>query len=60
MTDTMDDIAEDKSFQAFDDDCRLLGSLLDECLKLEVGEAFVKRVDQIRLLAQVSKKNLST
>eukprot|EP00850_Spirogloea_muscicola_P006574 SM000031S11583 [mRNA] locus=s31:530160:538185:+ [translate_table: standard] len=52
MTDTTDDIAEEISFQSFDDDCRLLGSLLDECLKLEVGEEFIAKVDRVRLLAQ--------
>eukprot|EP00245_Coleochaete_scutata_P002535 TRINITY_DN13429_c0_g1_i2.p1 TRINITY_DN13429_c0_g1~~TRINITY_DN13429_c0_g1_i2.p1 ORF type:complete len:1088 (+),score=218.89 TRINITY_DN13429_c0_g1_i2:195-3458(+) len=54
MTDTTDEIVEEISFQLFDDDCRLLGSLLDECLKVEVGEKFMNRVDQLRLLAQSS------
>ncbi|GBG65573.1 hypothetical protein CBR_g51455 [Chara braunii] len=48
----LDEIAEDISFQAFDDDCRLLGSLLDECLRSEVGEEFMAKVDRIRVLAQ--------
>lgn len=53
MTDTTDDITEDLSFQALDDDCRLLKSLLDDCLKHEVGEEFLGKVDRIRALAQV-------
>lgn len=53
MTDITDDITEDLSFQALDDDCRLLKSLLDECLKLEVGEEFLAKVERVRTLAQV-------
>ena len=52
MTDTTDDIAEEISFQAFDDDCHLLGNLLNDCLQREVGQNFTDRVERVRLLAQ--------
>lgn len=52
MTDTTDDIAEEISFQAFDDDCHLLGNLLNDCLQREVGHQFTEKVDRVRLLAQ--------
>lgn len=52
MTDTTDDIAEEISFQAFDDDCHLLGNLLNDCLQREVGQGFTDKVDRVRLLAQ--------
>eukprot|EP00250_Pteridium_aquilinum_P033931 c6677_g1_i1 orf=354-3539(-) len=54
MTDTTDDIAEDLSFQAFEDDCHLLGNLLNDCLQHEVGHDFMEKVDRVRLLAQSS------
>lgn len=54
MTDTTDDIAEEISFQAFDDDCHLLGNLLNDCLTREVGPHFTEKVERVRLLAQVS------
>lgn len=53
MTDTTDDIAEEISFQAYDDDCHLLGNLLNDCLMREVGPDFTEKVDRVRLLAQV-------
>ncbi|CAM6092718.1 unnamed protein product [Calypogeia fissa] len=52
MTDTTDDIAEEISFQAFDDDCHLLGNLLNDCLTREVGPHFTEKVERVRLLAQ--------
>ncbi|GMH01843.1 hypothetical protein Nepgr_003682 [Nepenthes gracilis] len=52
MTDTTDDIAEEISFQSFDDDCRLLGSLLNDILQREVGSHFMEKVERIRVLAQ--------
>ncbi|CAJ2648338.1 phosphoenolpyruvate carboxylase 4-like [Trifolium pratense] len=52
MTDTTDDIAEEISFQSFDDDCRLLGNLLNDVLQREVGIAFVEKLEKIRILAQ--------
>lgn len=52
MTDTTDDIAEEISFQAFEDDCRLLGSLLNDVLQREVGQQFTEKVERERILAQ--------
>ncbi|CAI8604174.1 unnamed protein product [Vicia faba] len=52
MTDTTDDIAEEISFQSFDDDCRLLGNLLNDILHREVGTSFVDKLERIRVLAQ--------
>lgn len=54
MTDATDDIAEEISFQSFDDDCRMLGSLLNEVLQREVGGNFMEKVERNRILAQVS------
>lgn len=53
MTDTTDDIAEEISFQSFDDDCRMLRSLLQEVLQREVGGQFMDKVERNRILAQV-------
>ncbi|XP_016174958.1 phosphoenolpyruvate carboxylase 4 [Arachis ipaensis] len=52
MTDTTDDIAEEISFQSFDDDCRLLGNLLNDILQREVGTTVVDKLERIRVLAQ--------
>eukprot|EP00249_Psilotum_nudum_P025001 c29345_g1_i1 orf=511-3756(-) len=52
MTDTTDDIAEEISFQALDDDCHLLGNLLNDCLQREVGHEFTDKVGRVRLLAK--------
>ncbi|MED6122200.1 Phosphoenolpyruvate carboxylase 4 [Stylosanthes scabra] len=52
MTDTTDDIAEEISFQTFDDDCRLLGNLLNDILQREVGTTVVDKLERIRVLAQ--------
>ncbi|XP_010262445.1 PREDICTED: phosphoenolpyruvate carboxylase 4-like [Nelumbo nucifera] len=52
MTDTTDDIAEEISFQGFEDDCRLLGSLLNDVLQREVGTEFMEKVEKNRVLAQ--------
>ncbi|XP_024630663.1 phosphoenolpyruvate carboxylase 4 [Medicago truncatula] len=52
MTDTTDDIAEEMSFQGFDDDCKLLGNLLKDVLQREVGIDFVEKLAKIRILAQ--------
>ncbi|XP_075658531.1 phosphoenolpyruvate carboxylase 4 [Castanea sativa] len=52
MTDTTDDIAEEISFQSFDDDCRLLGSLLNDVLQREVGTKFMDKLERNRTLAQ--------
>lgn len=53
MTDITDDIAEEISFQSFDDDCRLLGNLLNDILQREVGTNLVDKLERIRVLAQV-------
>jgi hypothetical protein len=60
MTDTTDDIAEEISFQSFDDDCRLLGNLLNDILHREVGTTFVDKLERIRVLAQVTNFFLKT
>jgi len=60
MTDTTDDIAEEISFQGFDDDCRLLGNLLNDILHREVGTIFVDKLERIRVLAQVTNFFLQT
>ncbi|XP_019054247.1 PREDICTED: phosphoenolpyruvate carboxylase 4-like [Nelumbo nucifera] len=52
MTDITDDIAEEISFQGFEDDCRLLGSLLNDVLQREVGTEFMEKVEKYRVLAQ--------
>ncbi|XP_009615011.1 phosphoenolpyruvate carboxylase 4 isoform X1 [Nicotiana tabacum] len=52
MTDVTDDIAEEISFQGFEDDCRLLQSLLNDVLNREVGPQFMEKVERTRVLAQ--------
>jgi len=55
MADSTDDYhfaAEDYSLASLTDDCNLLGSLLDDCLKSEVGVELFDKVDRIRSLAQ--------
>ncbi|BAT98898.1 hypothetical protein VIGAN_10025900 [Vigna angularis var. angularis] len=52
MTDITDDIAEEISFQGFDDDCNMLGSLLNDILQREAGLIFVDKLEKIRVLAQ--------
>ncbi|XP_068327828.1 phosphoenolpyruvate carboxylase 4-like isoform X1 [Pyrus communis] len=52
MTDTTDDIAEEISFQSFEDDCRMLGSLLQEVLQREVRSQITEKVERTRILAQ--------
>lgn len=52
MTDITDDIAEELSFQGYEDDFRLLQSLLDEVLQREVGPKFMEKVERTRTLAQ--------
>lgn len=53
MLDTTDDIAEGISFQAFEDDCRLLASLLHDVLLRELGPRFIHILERNRILAQV-------
>ncbi|KAL2601463.1 hypothetical protein AAZV13_10G169700 [Glycine max] len=52
MTDITDDIAEEISFQSFDDDCRLLGNLLNDILQREVGTNLLDKIERTRVLAQ--------
>ncbi|VFQ95358.1 unnamed protein product [Cuscuta campestris] len=52
MTDVTDDIAEEISFQSFEDDCRLLQSLLNDVLHRELGPKFMGKVERTRCLAQ--------
>ncbi|GLT73117.1 hypothetical protein SLA2020_449960 [Shorea laevis] len=52
MTDTTDDIAEEISFQSFDDDCKLLGNMLNDVLQREVGSDFMEKFERNRVLAQ--------
>ena len=40
---------------ALEDDCKLLGTLLDECLRIEVGVEFMAKVERIRSLAAAAK-----
>lgn len=59
MADNTDDIAEEISFQSFDDDCRLLGNMLNDVLQREVGGSFMEKLEKIRVLAQVFFSSLS-
>ncbi|XP_059648635.1 phosphoenolpyruvate carboxylase 4 [Cornus florida] len=52
MADITDDIAEEISFQSFDDDFRLLSSLFNDVLHREVGSNFMEKVERNRVLAQ--------
>ncbi|CDP00553.1 unnamed protein product [Coffea canephora] len=52
MTDITDDIAEEISFQGFEDDYKLLQSLLNDVLQREVGHNFMEIVERTRTLAQ--------
>jgi phosphoenolpyruvate carboxylase len=53
MTDITDDIAEEISFQGFDDYCKLLKNLLNDVLQREVGTEFVDKLERNLTLAQV-------
>ncbi|KAI3719929.1 hypothetical protein L6452_20835 [Arctium lappa] len=52
MTDIMDDIAEEISFQSYEDDLRLLFSLLNDVLQREVGSTIMEKVEHTRTLSQ--------
>ncbi|KAI7726291.1 hypothetical protein M8C21_014347 [Ambrosia artemisiifolia] len=52
MTDTMDDIAEEISFQSYEDDLRLLFSLLTDVLQREVGSNIMEKLERTRTLSQ--------
>lgn len=53
MTDIMDDIAEEISFQSYEDDLRLLFSLLNDVLHREIGSNIMQKVEHTRTLSQV-------
>ncbi|KAK9074469.1 hypothetical protein SSX86_007067 [Deinandra increscens subsp. villosa] len=52
MTDIMDDIAEEISFQSYEDDLRLLFSLLHDVLQREIGSGIMEKVEHTRTLSQ--------
>nr|XP_043628772.1 phosphoenolpyruvate carboxylase 4-like [Erigeron canadensis] len=52
MTDITDDIAEEISFQNYDDDLRLLFSLLNDVLQREVGPNIMEKIERTRTLSQ--------
>ncbi|EPS69811.1 hypothetical protein M569_04952 [Genlisea aurea] len=52
MADITDDIAEEISLRGFEDDCRLLGNLLNDVLQREVGPGFMEKLEKTRVLAQ--------
>ncbi|KAF9592704.1 hypothetical protein IFM89_016936 [Coptis chinensis] len=59
MTYTTDDIAEEISFQSLDDDCRLLGSLLNDVLQREVGPQVMEKMKRLgSLLSGIAPKDL--
>ncbi|KAL0408806.1 UNVERIFIED_CONTAM: Phosphoenolpyruvate carboxylase 4 [Sesamum radiatum] len=45
-------IAEEISSRGFEDDCRLLGNLLNDVLQREVGPKFMEKLEKTRILAQ--------
>ena len=54
MTDTTDDyhFAEDYPLAPLDDDCRLLGSVLDDCFRIMHGEEMTQLLEKIRALSR--------
>lgn len=58
MTDSTDDIVniDVYSLAPLEDDCKLLGTLLDDCLKEEVGEELFKKLERVRALAQCASQ----
>nr|GEW02323.1 phosphoenolpyruvate carboxylase 4 [Tanacetum cinerariifolium] len=52
MTDITDDIAEEISFQSYDDDLRLLLNLLHDVLHREVGPNIMEKIEHVRTLSQ--------
>ncbi|XP_076914842.1 phosphoenolpyruvate carboxylase 4-like [Bidens hawaiensis] len=52
MTDITDDIAEEISFQTYDDDLGLLFSLLHDVLQREVGPFITEKIERTRTLSQ--------
>ncbi|TQD79667.1 hypothetical protein C1H46_034770 [Malus baccata] len=57
MTDMTDDIADEISFQSFEDDCRMLGRLLQEVLQREVRSQIMEKIERTRILAQKNRGN---
>lgn len=49
----MDDIVEEISFQSYDDDLRLLFSLLNDVLQRELGPNIMEKIEHTRTLSQV-------
>lgn len=47
-------LLQDFPLQALDDDCRLLGSLLDDTLRIEVGDVLFEKIERIRSMAQAA------
>lgn len=43
--------AEDYDHQPLDDDCKLLGSLVDDCIVVEHGEELMQKIERVRALA---------
>jgi phosphoenolpyruvate carboxylase len=41
-------LAAQDDLTPLEDDCKLLGSLLDECLRVEVGEALFEKVRMLQ------------
>ncbi|GMH36089.1 hypothetical protein BSKO_03957 [Bryopsis sp. KO-2023] len=58
MTDSTDDFhyAQEYPLAPLEDDCKLLGSLLDDCLRLEIGEEDFQKVESIRVLASCASQ----
>ncbi|PWA37366.1 Phosphoenolpyruvate carboxylase [Artemisia annua] len=54
MTDITDDIAEEISFQSYDDDLRLLLNLLHDVLHREVGPNIMEKIEHTRTLSQTT------
>lgn len=55
--------AENYPLRALEDDCRLLGDLLDDCLKKEIGEELFEKVHYLHFnpfLLSMSKLTLLT
>ncbi|GAB4814136.1 hypothetical protein N2152v2_001182 [Parachlorella kessleri] len=44
--------AESYPLRPLEDDCQLLGDLLDDCLKVEIGEELFQKLEKIRTLSQ--------
>ena len=51
MTDHFEDYThvEDIPLQALDDDCSMLKNLLDDCLRLEVGDSLFTKLERIKV-----------